>query len=121
MRRSGRNARFDLAFPVSRATSARETAGISVHSVPSHLRERIMILNTWLTGWLPKKSSPRRKRRTVDWQVEQLEPLLLLSALTPAEVSHAYGVDKVMFGTVKGDGTGQTIAIVDAYGATNIN
>ncbi len=40
--------------------------------------------------------------------------------LTPAQIRHAYGVDQVMFGSVTGDGTGQTIAIVDAYNAPTI-
>jgi hypothetical protein len=34
---------------------------------------------------------------------------------TPAQVRHAYGFDQIKFGGVAGDGTGQTIAIVDAY------
>src|SRR5262249_36876999 len=34
---------------------------------------------------------------------------------TPAQVRHAYGFDQIHFGGVAGDGTGQTIAIVDAY------
>ena len=34
---------------------------------------------------------------------------------TPAQIRAAYGIDNVMIGTVTGDGTGQTIAIVDAY------
>src|SRR5581483_4467629 len=33
----------------------------------------------------------------------------------PDDLRIAYGIDKVMFGSVAGDGTGQTIAIVDAY------
>lgn len=39
------------------------------------------------------------------------------SGLTPAQVRHAYGFDQVTFqnGTIKGDGTGQTIAIIDAF------
>ena len=37
------------------------------------------------------------------------------TGLTPAQVRHAYGVDRVLFGSVQGDGTGQTIAIIDAY------
>jgi subtilisin-like proprotein convertase family protein len=37
------------------------------------------------------------------------------SALTPSQVRHAYGIDQVMFGSIIGDGTGQTIAIIDAY------
>ncbi len=42
------------------------------------------------------------------------------TALTPSQIRHAYGVDKVFFGTVQGDGAGQTIAIVDAYDDANI-
>jgi hypothetical protein len=34
---------------------------------------------------------------------------------SPAQVRHAYGFDQINFGGVAGDGTGQTIAIVDAY------
>jgi hypothetical protein len=39
---------------------------------------------------------------------------------TPAQVRHAYGFDQINFGGVAGDGTGQTIAIVDAYDDPNI-
>jgi subtilase family serine protease len=43
----------------------------------------------------------------------------LLSGLTPAEVQSAYGLDSIGFstpyGTVKGDGAGQVIALIDAY------
>jgi hypothetical protein len=35
--------------------------------------------------------------------------------LQPAQVRHAYGFDLVQFGTVAGDGRGQTIALIDAY------
>ncbi len=43
-------------------------------------------------------------------------------AYTPSQISSAYGFNQISFnnGTVKGDGTGQTIAIVDAYNAPNI-
>ncbi|MGN6369350.1 MAG: S53 family peptidase [Phycisphaerae bacterium] len=37
------------------------------------------------------------------------------SGLSPTEVRQAYGLNQVKFGAVTGDGTGQTIAIVDAY------
>ena len=41
--------------------------------------------------------------------------------LTPAQVANAYGFNAIRFaGGVKGDGTGQTIAIVDAYDQPNI-
>ena len=41
---------------------------------------------------------------------------------TPAQIRHAYGFDKIAFnnGTVPGDGTGTTIAIIDAYDHPNI-
>jgi subtilase family serine protease len=53
-------------------------------------------------------------------RVEELESRMVLTVFTPAQISHAYGIDNIKFGTVKGDGTGQTIAIVDAYDAPNI-
>lgn len=34
---------------------------------------------------------------------------------TPAQIRAAYGIDNVTFGTINGDGAGQTIAIVNAY------
>src|SRR4051812_28317143 len=40
--------------------------------------------------------------------------------LTAATVRKAYGLDSISFNGVTGDGTGQTIAIVDAYTAPNI-
>lgn len=39
---------------------------------------------------------------------------------SPTQIRQAYGFDQVMFGSVHGDGSGQTIAIVDAYGDPNI-
>ncbi len=44
----------------------------------------------------------------------------MLSGFTPAELTHAYGLDAIQFttpsgATVKGDGTGETIALVEAY------
>ncbi len=37
------------------------------------------------------------------------------TGFTPAKMRHAYGVDNIQFGSVTGDGTGQTIAIIDVY------
>src|SRR4051812_30293340 len=34
---------------------------------------------------------------------------------SPSQIRKAYGVDNIFFGAITGDGTGQTIAIVDAY------
>jgi subtilase family serine protease len=40
--------------------------------------------------------------------------------MSPSQLRHAYGMDKVSFGSIAGDGTGQTIAIVDAYNDPDI-
>ena len=37
------------------------------------------------------------------------------TGLSPSEVPTAYGVNQINFGSVTGNGAGQTIAIVDAY------
>jgi subtilase family serine protease len=62
---------------------------------------------------------PRRRRRVLRPSLDRLDDRCLLSALTPAQVTHAYGLDAVAFSsggqTIKGDGSGETIAIVDAY------
>ena len=44
------------------------------------------------------------------------------SGFTPQQISQAYGFNQITFnnGSVKGDGSGQTIAIVDAYNQPNI-
>jgi hypothetical protein len=39
---------------------------------------------------------------------------------SPAQIRHAYGFDNIFFNGIAGDGTGTTIAIVDAYDAPNI-
>ncbi len=39
---------------------------------------------------------------------------------SPAQIRHGYNLDQVLFGTVQGDGSGQTIAIIDAYHAPTI-
>ncbi len=48
-----------------------------------------------------------------------LESRQLLSALTPAQVTHAYGLDGALLAGVH-SGRGQTVAIVDAMDAPNI-
>jgi Dockerin type I domain len=72
-----------------------------------------------------KNRLPRRcaGAQRVLW-IEELEARIVLS-YTPAEISHAYTYDDVFFPTssgsfVKGDGTGQTIAIVVAYQQPNL-
>ena len=60
----------------------------------------------------------RRFRRSLRPRLERLDERCLLATLTPTQVVHAYGLDRIPWktasGPVLGDGTGQTIAIVVA-------
>ena len=60
-----------------------------------------------------------RRRHELRPALDQLDVRCLLSGLTPAQVTQAYGLDSITFptsaGTVKGNGSGQTIALIDAY------
>ena len=52
--------------------------------------------------------------------VDQLDERCLLSGLTPALLTGAYGLGAIQFPTssgtmVKGDGSGETIALIEAY------
>jgi hypothetical protein len=66
---------------------------------------------------LPTGPATRQRTRP---RVEQLEERTLPSVYTPAQIRAAYGFNQVSFGSVSGDGTGQTIAIVDAYNDPNL-
>jgi len=37
----------------------------------------------------------------------------VLLAFTPSQVTHAYGINQIMYGSTVGNGAGQTIAIID--------
>jgi hypothetical protein len=57
--------------------------------------------------------------------LDQLDDRCLLSGLTPSQLTTAYGLDAISFtsssgSTVKGDGTGETIALIEAYHDPNI-
>src|SRR5947208_2578932 len=76
-------------------------------------------------GWLSNRGTGSARslsvRRRKLLTVEVLEDRCVLTVYTPVQMAHAYGFDQIMFGSVKGDGTGQTIAIVDAYDAPKID
>jgi hypothetical protein len=60
-----------------------------------------------------------RGRRRACLQVESLEPRTLLSIFAPGQIQNAYGFNQISFlvngRSVTGNGSGETIAIVDAY------
>ncbi len=61
----------------------------------------------------------RRRRRSLRPFLESLDQRRLFSGLTPAQLTAAYGLSAITFSangtTVAGDGSGQTIAVIDAY------
>ncbi len=68
-----------------------------------------------------------RRRRGLRPLVDQLDDRCLLSGssgLTPAQITSAYGLNAITFstssGTVKGDGTGETIALIEMYHDPNL-
>ncbi len=60
-----------------------------------------------------------RRRRHLRPVLDQLDDRCLLSGLTPARLTGAYGLDSINFSTpsgiVKGDGSGEAIALIEAY------
>jgi subtilase family serine protease len=58
-------------------------------------------------------------RRAIRPALDRLDDRCLLTGLTPAQVMTAYGLDAIRFptasGTIKGDGSGETIALIEAY------
>ncbi len=59
----------------------------------------------------PKASPIAIVRRTA----KKASTLVPGGAFTPAQIRKAYGFDQISFGNVVGDGSGQTIAIIDAF------
>src|SRR3954470_24243877 len=61
-----------------------------------------------------------RRRLGLRPSFDLLDDRCLLSGLTPAQVTSSYGLDAIWFksssgSSVKGDGSGQTIALIEAY------
>src|SRR5438067_942873 len=62
----------------------------------------------------------RTRRRGLGLVWDRLDDRCLLSGFTPDQLTHAYGLDAITFttssgATIKGDGSGQTIALIEAY------
>ena len=67
----------------------------------------------------------RRRRRDLRPAWDRLDDRCLLSGLTPAQVTSAYGLNAITFtssngSTVNGNGTGETIALIEAFHDPNI-
>jgi hypothetical protein len=74
---------------------------------------------------VPPRQRAGRSARFIRPRIEALEDRTLPSSFTPIQIRHAYGFDRAAFEDashpqVAADGTGQTIAIVDAFDDPNI-
>jgi len=71
-----------------------------------------------------RKLRSLRERCRSRLRLEELECRVVPSIFTPGQIRHAYGFDQIAFTangkSVAGDGSGQTIAIVDAFDAPTI-
>src|SRR6266478_5459288 len=70
---------------------------------------------------------PAHKTRAANGAASTVRPLdaqpdstFAPAGLTPAQIRTAYGINSINFGSIAGDGAGQTIAIVTAYHAPTI-
>jgi subtilase family serine protease len=67
-----------------------------------------------------RKPTMRKPRRAVRPCIDRLDDRCLPSGLTVAQLTHAYGLDAIAFPSasgqrVAGDGSGETIALIEAY------
>ena len=75
------------------------------------------VIDNFWKGSLMQNS--RRARRALPL-LDQLDDRCLLSGYTPAQITSAYGLNAITFtsstgSAIKGDGAGQTIALVEEY------
>ena len=66
------------------------------------------------------KAAARRRRRNLFPTWDHLDGRCLLAGMSPAELTAAYGLNAITFhasngSAVKGDGAGETIALIEAY------
>ena len=84
-------------------------------------RERRLLFESLEARWVPSASiGSLDEIVTPNLDIVSLATSTTPTGLTPAQVKAAYGFSSVKFGSVVGNGAGQTIAIVDAYNDPNI-
>jgi hypothetical protein len=77
-------------------------------------------------SWQSRSNLSSRRPRSARLTLERLEDRVVLApaGFTPAQISQAYGFNQIEFNfghdLTPADGTGQTIAIVDAYDDPNL-
>ena len=67
------------------------------------------------TGGANRRNPGRQGKRAYSLPSGANPQEINFSGASPQELEEAYGVNQIVFGSTKGDGAGQTVAIVDAY------
>jgi Kelch motif len=105
-----------------RGGSVRQTA-TECHTLLETLEDRLMLtVNPILHPTLPAAHPTFRllNPQTLAAHSPAASPEQSLSEINPQQMQAAYGVNLISFGSVKGTGQGQTIALIDAYADPNI-
>ncbi|HUO10536.1 MAG TPA: S53 family peptidase [Phycisphaerae bacterium] len=93
--RAAARSRTDSALPSVEILESRILFSYSSHLIGNHAAATANAYTNYLVQTAHTQSGPQ--------------------GLSPATLRQAYGLNQISFGTIAGDGSGQTIAIVDAY------
>lgn len=101
-------------FPITKTGRTRRSNNIS--SLISQV-ERLEIRKLLTGGPIAVAPATAANVLHPDFMLSHATPFASTSpsGLTPSQMRQAYGMTNIQFGSIVGDGTGQTIAIVDAY------
>ncbi len=116
-----RRRRLSVSSPKAARTRAQRTTRLHLGSFEERLAPSVTPLTGTLGSVVPQRMM-QPSARTIKAPVFVVPNQSSVPVgLQPAQVRHAYGIDSItLHGGVVGDGTNQTIAIVDAYDDPNI-
>jgi subtilisin-like proprotein convertase family protein len=116
-----------MAFSRTRRLGRKEKSTFQKHTLMESLEGRLFLSAAKLSKSAPVIAPPAPPVLKMSIGSQTAKPIAVLekvshtatsvpsSAITPSEMTSAYGVSEITFGSVAGDGAGQTIAIIDAY------
>src|SRR5580658_4709605 len=97
---------------------------VKVKALIEQLESRVL-LSTYITDPLSHHLTIARVQSVATPNIVDLGSVPLVSTdlsapFNPSQIREAYGVDQISFNGTAGDGSGQTIAIIDAYNDPDI-
>jgi subtilase family serine protease len=95
---------------------SRRLRRFALHAEPLELRQ---LLSVSTGGYTANAVSTEIVKPAITFS--SLSGVSTPTGLSPSQIQTAYGVNQISFGSVIGNGAGQTIAIIDAYLDPNIS